>query len=105
MLAKVPPKRIQTTSLAPEWEDGFPVILHIDHGPALGLRHFKRHVEATNGRVAVVGPFPLGVGVVHDEREANTAASLGPLEHLQVTVGVAESRNRLPADVHLDADR
>ena len=30
--------------------------------------------------MAVVGPFALGVGVVHDKGKASTAASLGPFE-------------------------
>src|SRR3954454_13683246 len=100
MLAKVHARRIQATSLAPERQDGFPVALHVDHGPALSLRYVKGLVEAANGRAAVVGPFPLGVGVVHDKGETDTAASLGPFEHLQVSIGVAERRNRLPADMH-----
>src|SRR6185436_21101112 len=81
-----------------------PVVLHVDNGPAHRLGGVERLVEAANGGMAVIGPFPLGVGVVHDKGEAGAAASLGPFEHLQAAVGIAESRDRLPAYLHMDVD-
>src|SRR5712672_3026679 len=53
---------------------------------------------------SVVGPFPFGVGMVHDEGKADAAATPCPFEHLQVAVGIAESRDRASTDVRLDAD-
>src|ERR1700754_671825 len=41
---------------------------------------------------------------MHEEGKADAVPALRPFEHLQVPVGVAECRNRLLADVHLDAD-
>ncbi len=51
--------------------------------------------------VLVVGPFALGVGVVHKAHEARALAGRGPLEHLLIAVGVAESEDRPAADESL----
>ena len=60
-----------------------------------------------DGRRATCGHKPT-----HDRHpcgghRAETRAAPGgrPLEHLQVAVGVAESSDRAPADVRVDADR
>ena len=71
----------------------------------LRLRLVERLVELADVRLAVVGPLALGVGVVDEEAEARAAAGGGPLQHLQVAVGVAEGGDRAAADVRLDADR
>jgi hypothetical protein len=55
---------------------------------AFGLGFVEALVELTDVRLAVVGPFSLGVGVVDIEAEMLAAAGSGPLEHLQVAVGV-----------------
>ena len=80
----------ETFSFTPKREDGFPVVLHIDNGPALRLSDVERLVEFTDGGVTVVSPFPLGIGVVDNKGEADAASSLRPLEHLQVAVGVSK---------------
>ena len=54
--------------------------------------------------VAVVGVLAFGVGVVDDQAEARPGARGGPLQHLQVAVGVAERRDRPAADELVDAD-
>src|SRR5690606_25200353 len=52
----------------------------------------------------VVGVFADGVGVVDDQAEAGAVAGGGPLEHLEVAVGVAEGEDGTLADEALDAD-
>jgi hypothetical protein len=61
-------------------------------------------IELPNGRLPVVGPLALGVGVVHDAHEARAAAGRGPLEHLLIAIGVAEGEDRAAADEAVDAD-
>ena len=69
------------------------------------LRLVERLVEPADVAVAVVGPFALGIGVVHDQTEARPVARGGPLQHLQIAVGVAERHDRAAADEPVDADR
>ena len=40
--------------------------------------------------LAVVGPLARGVGVVNVEAETRARTGGGPLEHLQVAIGIAE---------------
>jgi len=61
-------------------------------------------VETANGRLTIVGIFAVGIGVMDDEAETRPRTGGGPLDHLQVAVGVAESGDGPPADVHLNAD-
>src|SRR5262245_63749720 len=100
--ARRPPTARRWTSLAwlglVERKDPLPVLLHVDDGPALRLRLLERLVELADRRRMVVGPFALGVGVVHEQREARARAGGRPLEHLLVAVGVAERHQRPPAD-------
>src|SRR4051812_6292475 len=90
--------------LAPEWENRFPVVLHVDNSPAFGHCYVEGDIKFADRGRTVVSPFPLGVGVVHEQSEADAAASLGPLKHLQVAVRVAECCNGAATDVHLDTD-
>jgi hypothetical protein len=62
-------------------------------------------VELADLRIAVVGVFTLGVGVMHKACKAGARAGHRPLQHLQVAVGVAESEDRAAADEAIDADR
>ena len=60
-------------------------------------------------RLAVVGPFARGIGVMHIETEARAGSPAGPLEHLQVehlqvAIRIAERRDRTVADVGLYGD-
>ena len=48
-------------------EHRLPVVLHVDDRPALRLGLVERLVELADVRVAVVGEFALGVGVVDDQ--------------------------------------
>ena len=68
-------------------------------------RGVQRLVEAAEVRVAVVGVFAFGVGVVDDQPEAHAAGHRGPLQHFEVAVGIAEGRDRAAADMFIDADR
>src|SRR5215470_18010615 len=88
-----------------EPEDRAPVAFHVDHSPATGSGFVERSVELAHVRLPVVGPFALGIGVVHEPGEARAAAIHGPLQHLQVAVGVAEGEDRTPPDETVDADR
>ena len=46
-----------------------------------------------------------GVGVVDVEAESRAVACGGPLQHLEVAIGVAEGGNRATTNVTLDARR
>src|SRR5450755_35007 len=88
-----------------ERKDHAPVLLHVDDGPALGLRLVERLVELADTRLAVIRIFAYGVGVMHQTHEPRTTAGGSPLQHLKVTVGVAEGEDRPAADMQIDADR
>jgi len=62
---------LSSGSLGREREDAVPVVLHADDGPASSLRFVEHLVQPADSRRAVVGPFTLGIGVVHDERQAS----------------------------------
>ena len=66
------------------WEDEFLFMLHIDGCPA-----FRPCFGEVLLGTSVVGKFPLGIGVVNQKRKSLALAYDGPLEHLQVAVGVA----------------
>src|SRR5437016_2681222 len=91
-------------SLFLEWVNDLPIVLHVYNGPAFRRGLVERLVEMADGGLAVVGPFTLGIGVVHDECEAGTAPPSCPLEHLLVAVRVAESSDGTAADVLVNAD-
>ncbi len=56
--------------------------------------------------MAIIGPFALTIGVMNVKTQRlRGAVQAGPLQHLQVTVGIAECCNRPAADVLHDADR
>jgi len=61
-------------------------------------------VEMAKTRLPIIGLFTLGVGVVHKSHETRTAACRRPLQHLQVTVGVAEGKDRAAVDEVVDPD-
>src|SRR5688572_11515328 len=88
-----------------EREDLLPVPLHVHDGPALRLRLIQRLVEFSDLRLPVVGVFALGIGVMHDAGEAGAWSRGGPLQHLQIAVGIAEREDRAAADEAVDADR
>src|SRR5262244_4079331 len=82
-----------------------PVILHVHYGPAFGPGLIEPFVEPSEGGgFPVVGPLTVGVRVVDIEAESPPAAGGCPLEHLQVTVRIAERGDGAPANMHLDAD-
>jgi hypothetical protein len=72
-------------SLPFERKYALPVLLHVDNGPAFGLGGVERLVEFADGGFAVVGPFSFGIGVVHDQGEAN-AATLVTLSKVMIAV-------------------
>src|SRR6478735_3605501 len=69
--------------------DRLPVVLHIDDQPAPRRSFVQGLVELSDMGLAIIGIFPLGVGVVNDEREARAGVEGRPLQHLQIAVGVA----------------
>src|SRR5262245_15457664 len=87
------------------WKDRLPVRLHVDHSPAALLRFVQRLVEPADARIAVIGVFALGIGVVHDAHETRAGMGGSPLQHLQVAIRVAEGENRVTPDETIDADR
>ena len=66
-------------------------MLHIHNGPAVSPGLVEGFVETANGRLTIVGIFALGIGVMDDEAETRPRTGGGPLDHLQVAVGVAKS--------------
>src|SRR5882672_3057698 len=70
-----------------------PVAFHVDHGPAACVGFVERPVEFADVRGPVVGPFALGIGVVHEPHETRAATICGPLQHLLVAIGVAEGED------------
>src|SRR5512145_950725 len=62
---------LSSGSLGPEREDALPVVLHADDGPVSGLRCVERLVQPADEGVVVASPFALGIGVVHEERQAS----------------------------------
>ena len=56
-------------------------------------------------RVAVVGPFAVRVGVMHEQTESRTFTRCRPLQHLEIAVGVAESGDGAAADEPVNSDR
>ena len=79
--------------------------LHVDHGPSVGRRRVQRLVEPPEMRFAVVGIFPLRIGVMDDQAEPRAAGHRRPLQHLEIAVGIAERGDRAAADMLVDADR
>src|SRR3981081_782679 len=88
-----------------EWKDDLPILLHVDHRPIVHGRGVQRDVEMTKMRMPVIGIFAFGVSVMNDHAEAHAAAHCCPLQHLKITVGVAEGRNWPAADGFVDSDR
>src|SRR5690606_30443774 len=86
-------------------KDRLPVVLHGDDDPAFRPGGIQRLVEPADVAVAVVGELALGVVVVHDQPQASAIGARGPLQHLQIAVGVAEGRDRPAADELVDRDR
>jgi len=70
----------------------FPILLHIDHGPALGFGFIEPFVELADMRLAVVGPFAHGIGVMHIETEARAGSPAGPLKHLQIAIRICRTQ-------------
>ena len=91
-------------------EDGLPVVLHADDGPAVFLRmFFQRGREGTEFDVRqsarrAVGKFARRIVVQHEQLEPRAAAALRVFQHLLVAVGVAERGDGPAADVLVDAD-
>ena len=91
-------------------EDGLPIVLHADHGPAVLLRVlFQRGREVTVFDVrqsarGTVGKFARRVVVQHEQLEPRAAAALRVFQHLLVAHGVAERGDGPAADVLVDAD-
>ena len=73
-------------------EHRFPVTLHIHDYPAFGEGLAKGLVESPDRGLPITGPFVGGVCVMHQPHEPRAAARGGPLQHLVVTVGIAEGK-------------
>ena len=64
-------------------------MLQIDNRPAFRFGLIKGSIQATNLRLSVIRPFPFRIGAMNTEAEARCGSGSGPLEHLQVSAGVA----------------
>ena len=72
------------------WENRFPIIFHAHDGPAFGDSLVPSHVEFADVRVSVVGPFALGVVVMHDQGKARPAAGGMPLASSRRPIDAAD---------------
>jgi hypothetical protein len=80
-------------SLCVEGEYALPVDFHVDNRPFAFAGRYEGRVEASDGRLLVVGELALGVGVVNDSAKAQAAAHRCPLQHLEIAVGIAEGED------------
>src|SRR5207245_233841 len=88
-----------------EWENTFPVVLHVHHSPFVHGCGVQSDVEMTKMRLSVVSILAFGVGVMDDQPKPRAAgAERGPLQHLKIAVGIAEGGDRTAADVLVDPD-
>ena len=85
--------------------DHLPVPLHVDENPATFGRFVESYGQSPDVRGPVVGPFPFAIGVMDDDSEPGAPACRDPLEHLEISIGIAECRDRPAADYLVDADR
>ena len=85
--------------------DGFPIVLHADDRPTMLRRGVEAAGELADMTFAVVGELTRGVVVMNEQPETRTLTAGGPLEHLEVAVGIAESGDRAAANMLVDADR
>src|SRR4051794_11756534 len=86
-------------------EDGLPGVLHVHDRPAFGIGLVKSLVEPSDVGGTVVGPLTLGIGVMDEPHEPRPTSCGSPLQHLLITVRIAESEDRAPTDEPVDADR
>src|SRR5262249_4484067 len=93
----------RATSSLLERVDHLPVLLHVDHRPALPGGLVERFVEAPDRGLAVICPLSLPVGVAHDAHESSSITRSGPLEHLLVAVRIPERQDGAPPDEPVDA--
>src|SRR3954453_2621004 len=83
--------------------NGGPVDGYVDHSPLVvgGRSEDLVRAAAENG-VAVVGVFPIAVGVMDDQSQGPIGAARSPLQHRQGAVGVPGGHDRALPDVPVD---
>ena len=72
------------------WVNDFPISLHIRNRPTPEVGFVEGFVEPANMRMAIVSPFTLSIRVMNQQAEPSALTRRGPLQHLQITVGVTE---------------
>ena len=87
------------------WKNGFPIVLRADNGPAFGDGFVPGFVEFTDVTFAVVSPFTIGIGVMHNTHETEAVSRSRPFQHLLIAVGVAEGEDGSAADDGIDPFR
>src|SRR5690606_19557858 len=85
-------------------EDAPPVPFHVDDDPTSLWRRIERARQLADLRLSFVGPLAFGVRVLDEDAEARPRARRGPLQHLEVSVGVTECDQWPTADRLLDPD-
>jgi len=83
----------------------FPIALHVGDGPVTLLSLVESFIKTSDVRIAVVGPLSIRVGVMDEQAESTAFTGSGPLQHLKITVGVAERRDGAAADELVDRHR
>ena len=75
-------------------------------GPAIEEGGVPGQVEPAKCRLAVIGVFTLGVGMMDDAAQTRRPTRLGgPLQHFEIAVRIAEGGDRPPPDKFVDSDR
>ena len=99
-----PEQLLPRTSLLRRRVNNLLFLLHVCNCPAFRLCFDEAFVQTSDAGIAIISPFAIGVSVVNVEAETRTTAAGGPLQHLQISVGIAKSGDGAPADVRVDAD-
>jgi len=82
-----------------------PVAPHAGDDPAPGGRLIQSPGQAADGRLPIVAPLPLGIVMPDDQPETPAGTGGGPLQHFEITVGIAKGQDGAPADMLVYADR
>lgn len=78
--------------------DRIPISLHVCDRPTTRPRLVQRFVETPDVRISIVGPFTVSVSMMNDRAKSTALTGSGPLQHLEVAVGIAKCGDWPAAD-------